>query len=177
MKRKIFLKRLREGLHKLSEDDREDTIKFYEDLFDEQGIDKNEEIPNIYNVEKVIKDLMLNQKIEQWELEKKTLVKMRKSILIIVLGIFAMPSILFVAMIFCIFLAMSFLVLVALYGTSIYTIISTMFYFMGTGTYSISDVTLLIGFVTLNVGITLTIVEMLNKISGIIIKKIKNRSV
>lgn len=175
MKREKFLRELEKGLVNFSDNEIKDIVFFYEELFDEEGIGKEDEVPEQYIVKKIIKDLTLNQKIQEWEDEGKSLSKLRKSIQIIALSILSIPSIVILGIIFMVLLLMAFVFTLGAYGTGIYIVFSTITNMTNFSKVTIFDILLLLGLIILVLGITMVIIELLTKLSGFIIKKIRRK--
>lgn len=93
MNRISFNIALENRLRDVYEEDKNDALNYYNELFDEMGLSDKDEIPNEYNdidsiVKDIKKDMKMNSVIREGNKEKNSI---WKNILIIIGAIFAIP--------------------------------------------------------------------------------------
>ncbi|RVU54238.1 DUF1700 domain-containing protein [Anaerosphaera multitolerans] len=114
MTRREFMRELNNRLRSISPAERDDVLKYYEEIFEEQGFDIEDEIPNRYDPSKIAREILMNQQANRWEQTPPQKRKNRDGLLLIILGILSLPitfplAIAFIAVIFALFVIISLL--------------------------------------------------------------------
>lgn len=176
MIRKSFLETLDKKLKKIDNKEREEAILFYSELFDEMNLADEDQIPNQYDVNKISRDLNLSMKIDNWEDENSSIKKIFKGIPIITLSILSLPTILVGLIVFLALLFTAIFLIAATYFTVILLVIGTVKKFF-LSEFSIASLCLLLGVILLVISATGILIEIINLIGKLIIKRIKERNI
>lgn len=176
MIRKSFLQTLDKKLKKFDNNEREEAILFYSELFDEMNLADEDEIPNQYDVNKIARELNLSTKIDDWDTENSSIKKIFKGITIIALSILSMPTILIGLIVFLALLFTAIFLIVATYFTVVLLVIGTVKNFF-LGGFSIASLCLLLGVALLVISATGILIEIINLIGKVMIKRIKERNI
>lgn len=176
MIRKSFLQTLDKKLKKFDNREREEAILFYSELFDEMNLADEDQIPNQYDVNKIARELNVSMKIDNWEDENSSIKKIFKGIPIITLSILSLPTILVGLIVFLALLFTAIFLIAATYFTIILFVIGTVKNFF-LGGFSIASLFLLLGVILLVISATGILIEIINLIGKLIIKRIKERNI
>lgn len=116
MSRKIFIKKLMSYLKNISESEREEIKEFYDEMFDEAGIEIDDEVPESFGDPRKIAMEILADSIEfderRADSDKKSDRKSKKNgffkkLSVVFLGLLSLPIILPIFIIFGVFMAIS----------------------------------------------------------------------
>ena len=115
-------------------------------------------------------------KIDNWEDENSSIKKIFKGIPIITLSILSLPTILVGLIVFLALLFTAIFLIAATYFTVILFVIGTVKNFF-LGGFSIASLCLLLGVILLVISATEILIEIINLIGKLIIKRIKERNI